>query len=312
MLELIDLSKRYKDQYAVKSMNMYIEKGEIIGLLGPNGAGKSTTISMLSTLIEPTEGDVIFKKKSILKNPSPLRKVTGVVPQEIALYEDFSAEENLTFFGKTYHLSKKVLRKRIDEVLQLIGLEDRRKGIVKTFSGGMKRRLNIGVAMLHEPEVLILDEPTVGIDPQSRYHILNTVKQLNQEQNVTTIYTSHYMEEVEFLCNRIYIMDDGKLIAAGTKEEIKSIMSSEQTCQIELGIMNQSFKEKLHQTQGIREVTSEKDTITIIVSKDIKIFPLITQLAQECEVSLISVQMKSPTLEDVFMHLTGRALRDAG
>jgi len=312
MLELIDLSKRYKDQYAVKSMNMYIEKGEIIGLLGPNGAGKSTTISMLSTLIEPTEGDVIFKKKSILKNPSPLRKVTGVVPQEIALYEDFSAEENLTFFGKTYHLSKKVLRKRIDEVLQLIGLEDRRKGIVKTFSGGMKRRLNIGVAMLHEPEVLILDEPTVGIDPQSRYHILNTVKQLNQEQNVTIIYTSHYMEEVEFLCNRIYIMDDGKLIAAGTKEEIKSIMSSEQTCQIELGIMNQSFKEKLHQTQGIREVTSEKDTITIIVSKDIKIFPLITQLAQECEVSLISVQMKSPTLEDVFMHLTGRALRDAG
>lgn len=312
MLELIDLSKRYKDQYAVKRMNMYIEKGEIIGLLGPNGAGKSTTISMLSTLIEPTEGDVIFKKKSILKNPSPLRKVTGVVPQEIALYEDFSAEENLTFFGKTYHLSKKVLRKRIDEVLQLIGLEDRRKGIVKTFSGGMKRRLNIGVAMLHEPEVLILDEPTVGIDPQSRYHILNTVKQLNQEQNVTIIYTSHYMEEVEFLCNRIYIMDDGKLIAAGTKEEIKSIMSSEQTCQIELGIMNQSFKEKLHQTQGIREVTSEKDTITIIVSKDIKIFPLITQLAQECEVSLISVQMKSPTLEDVFMHLTGRALRDAG
>lgn len=312
MLELIDLSKRYKDQFAVKSMNMYIEKGEIIGLLGPNGAGKSTTISMLSTLIEPTEGDVVFKKKSILNNPSPLRKVTGVVPQEIALYEDFSAEENLTFFGKTYHLSKKVLRKRIDEVLQLIGLEDRRKGIVKTFSGGMKRRLNIGVAMLHEPEVLILDEPTVGIDPQSRYHILNTVKQLNQEQNVTIIYTSHYMEEVEFLCNRIYIMDDGKLIAAGTKEEIKSIMSSEQTCQIELGIMNQSFKEKLHQTQGIREVTSEKDTITIIVSKDIKTFPLITQLAQECEVSLISVQMKSPTLEDVFMHLTGRALRDAG
>src|SRR5699024_10303235 len=155
-----------------------------------------------------------------------------------------------------------------------IGLEDRRKGIVKTFSGGMKRRLNIGVAMLHEPEVLILDEPTDGIDPQSRYHILNTVKQLNEEQNVTIIYTSHYMEEVEFLCNRIYITDDAKLIAAGTKEEIKSIMSSEQTCQIELGITNQSFKEKLHQTQGTREVTSEKDTITIIVSKDIKIFPL--------------------------------------
>src|SRR5699024_8475119 len=181
----IDLSKRYKDQYAVKSMNMYIEKGEIIGLLGPNGAGKSTTISMLSTLIEPTEGDVIFKNKSILKNTSPLRKVTDVVPQEIALYEDFSAEENLTFFGIPYHLMKKLNRKRIGDVLKLSGIEDRSKGIVQTFSGGMTRRLNIGVAMLHEPQVLILDEPTVGIDPQSRYHILNTVKQLNQEQNVT-------------------------------------------------------------------------------------------------------------------------------
>src|SRR5699024_9032034 len=147
---------------------------------------------------------------------------------------------------------------------------------------------------------------------QSRYHILNTVQQLNQEQNVTIIYTRHHMEEVELLCNRIYIMDDGKLVAAGTKEEINSIMSSEQTCHIEHGIINQSIKEKMHQTQGNRAVTTEKDTITIIVSKDIKMFPLITQLAQECEVSLISVQMKSPTLEDVFMHLTGRALRDAG
>src|SRR5699024_3406541 len=161
------------------------------------------------------------------------------------------------------------------------------------------RRLNIGVAMLHEPEVLILDEPTVGIDPQSRYHILNTVKQLNQEQNVTIIYTSHYMEEVELLCNRIYIMDDGILIDVVTIVEIKNINSYEKNSQIELIIINKYFKEKLHQTQGIREVTSEKDTITIIVSKDIKIFPLITQLAQECEVSLISVQMKSPTLEDV-------------
>src|SRR5699024_2384286 len=226
--------------------------------------------------------------------------------------EDFSAEENLTFFGKTYHLSKKVLRKRIDEVLQLIGLEDRRKGIVKTFSGGMKRRLNIGVAMLHEPEVLILDEPTVGIDPQSRYHILNTVKQLNQEQNVTTIYTSHYMEEVEFLCNRIYIMDDGKLIAAGTKEEIKSIMSSDQTCQIELGIMNQSFKEKLHQTRGITVIILSQSTISIFVFIEMTTSPLLTHLAQECEVSLIWVQMKSPTLGVGFMDLTGRALRDAG
>src|SRR5690625_1789030 len=157
----MNLSKRYKQHYAVKNMNMYIEKGEIIGLLGPNGAGKSSAISMLSTLIEPTEGDVLFEKKSVLKNPTSLRKVTGVVPQEIALYEELTAEENLFFFGRIYRISGDVLQKKIESVLKLIGLSDRRKDVVKKFSGGMKRRLNIGVALLHDPEFLIMDEPTV-------------------------------------------------------------------------------------------------------------------------------------------------------
>ena len=226
MLELVDLSKKFKQMDAVKNLNMFIEKGEIVGLLGPNGAGKSTAISMLSSLVEPTNGDVRFHNKSIIKHPAPLRKVIGVVPQEIALYEDLTAEENMQFFGRIYRLRGVQLKNKTDEVLEQIGLTDRRKDIVKTFSGGMKRRLNIGVAMLHDPEIIIMDEPTVGIDPQSRNYILETVKRLNEEKQMTVLYTSHYMEEVEFLCDRIYIMDQGNLIASGTKDEIKRILSA--------------------------------------------------------------------------------------
>src|SRR5690625_1889400 len=230
-------------------MNMYIEKGEIVGLLGPNGAGKSTAISMLSSLIEPTEGDVLFHKKSMLKNPTPLRRVTGVVPQDIALYEDLTAEENLYFFGRIYRMRGKELKEKVEEVLKLIGLTDRKKDVVKKFSGGMKRRLNIGVALLHDPEFLIMDEPTVGIDPQSRNYILETVKRLNEEKGLTILYTSHYMEEVEYLCDRIYIMDKGNIIAVGTKSEIKDILAAENTIYIEAELLNETFVEKLKREQ---------------------------------------------------------------
>ncbi|MEI3612552.1 ABC transporter ATP-binding protein [Pseudogracilibacillus sp. SO30301A] len=310
MLELMNLSKRYKQFYAVKNMNMYIEKGEIVGLLGPNGAGKSTAISMLSTLIDPTEGDVFFKKKSVLKNPTPLRKVTGVVPQEIALYQDLTAEENLYFFGRIYQMSGSNLKQKIDEVLKLIGLADRRKDVVKKFSGGMRRRLNIGVALLHDPEFLIMDEPTVGIDPQSRNYILETVKRLNEEKGLTILYTSHYMEEVEYLCDRIYIMDRGNLIAVGTKDEIKEILSSEHTIYIEAEILNKTFIKALDDEPTIKELVTKNETVTIIVPKEINVFQLITKLASEAKVELKSVNVKTPTLEDVFLHLTGRALRD--
>ena len=241
MLELVDLSKKYKQVYAVNQLNMVINKGEIVGLLGPNGAGKSTAISMMSSLVEPTSGDVHFLDKSILKNPAPLRKVIGVVPQEIALYMDLTAEENLRFFGRIYGLKGTELNQKMEEVLAIIGLTDRKKKIVKTFSGGMKRRLNIGVALLHDPEIIIMDEPTVGIDPQSRNYILETVKKLNKEKQMTVLYTSHYMEEVEFLCNRIYIMDHGNLIASGTKEEIKRILSSEKSILIKSDRWNDGF-----------------------------------------------------------------------
>lgn len=310
MIELVNLSKRYKDFYAVKNMNMYIERGEIVGLLGPNGAGKSTAISMLSTLIEPTEGDVLFEKKSVLKNPNPLRQVTGVVPQEIALYDTLTAEENLYFFGRIYRLSKTMLKQKIEEVLDIIGLKERRKDVVKKFSGGMKRRLNIGVALLHDPELLIMDEPTVGIDPQSRNYILETVKRLNREKGMTILYTSHYMEEVEYLCDRIYIMDQGNVIAVGTKKEIKDLLTSEQSVQIETEMLNDRFILGLKEEPIIQELLIDEQTVTIIVPEETDIFQLVTRLADDANVRLKSVHIKSPTLEDVFLHLTGRALRD--
>lgn len=310
MIELVNLTKKFKQVSAVKNLNMFIEKGEIIGLLGPNGAGKSTAISMLSSLIEPTSGDVLYQNNSILKNPSAFRRIVGMVPQEIALYEDLTAEENLMFFGRIYQLHGKNLSRKVDEVLEQIGLSDRRKDIVKKFSGGMKRRLNIGVAMLHDPELLIMDEPTVGIDPQSRNYILETVKRFNEERQMTVLYTSHYMEEVEFLCDRIYIMDKGNLIASGTKDEIKQILSSENTISITAERINDAFIQALEQHPMTNRVTVGEKEVTILVPRDAKAFSEIIKLAESTRLELVSVDNKTPTLEDVFLHLTGRALRD--
>ncbi|WP_405103415.1 ABC transporter ATP-binding protein [Oceanobacillus sp. FSL H7-0719] len=310
MLELIDITKRFKKTEAVKNMNMYIQKGEIVGLLGPNGAGKSTAISILSSLAEPTSGEVNFQHKSIIKDPQELRKIIGIVPQEIALYEDLSAEENMKFFGRIYRLKGKKLEKKVTEVLEQIGLSNRRKDIVKTFSGGMKRRLNIGVAMLHDPEILVMDEPTVGIDPQSRNYILQTVKRLNQERQMTVLYTSHYMEEVEFLCDRIYIMDKGNLIASGTKNEIKQILSSENTITLKADHWTHEFIDKLEKNPVIHQMRVEDHEITLVVSREVSIFSELAKLAEKTHITLTAVDVKIVTLEDVFLHLTGRALRD--
>lgn len=310
MLELVNISKKFKQNYAVRNLNMFIERGEIVGLLGPNGAGKSTAISIMSSLVEPTQGDIYFNNHRILKKPKPLRKVTGIVPQEIALYIDLTAEENLQFFGRIYQLKGAKLKERVNDVLQIIGLTDRRKEVVKKFSGGMKRRLNIGVALLHEPELIIMDEPTVGIDAQSRNYILETVKRLNKEKNVTVLYTSHYMEEVEYLCDRIYIMDKGNLIASGTKEEIRRILSGEKTIVIKANRLTELFINELKTHPLINSINVEEKQITIMVAKEVNMFADLIKLAEKASLELSSVNIKTPTLEDVFLHLTGRALRD--
>jgi ABC-2 type transport system ATP-binding protein len=310
MLEVVELSKHFKNKKAVKGVNLYLEKGETVGLLGPNGAGKSTTISLISSLVSPTSGDVRLKNESILRKPEKIRKILGVVPQDIALYMDLTAKENLEFFGRIHRIKKNELQRKVDEILDIIGLSDRKKDLVKTFSGGMKRRLNIGVALLHEPELIIMDEPTVGIDPQSRNYILETVKRLNTEKNITVLYTSHYMEEVEYLCDRIYIMDHGEVIASGTKEEIKAILSAEQSIAMKVDILKGEYLQLLQDLPNVKSISVQEPAITLIVPKKVNILKDLFKLAEETKTNIISVHIETPTLEDVFLHLTGRQLRD--
>lgn len=310
MLQAVGLTKRFKTKTAVDGVDLYLKRGEIVGLLGPNGAGKSSTISMLSSLVSPTSGDVLLDDESILKEPARIRNILGVVPQDIALYLDLTARENLEFFGRIHRIKKKDLKKRVDEVLDIIGLHEREKDVVKTFSGGMKRRLNIGAALLHEPQLIIMDEPTVGIDPQSRNFILNTVKRLNQEKNLTVLYTSHYMEEVEYLCDRIYIMDHGKIIASGTKDEIKGILSAEQTIEIKVELLKNEFLQQLKTLPQILQNSNTDSLVKIIVPKNINILNEVFKIAEGTGTSITSVNIESPSLEDVFLHLTGRQLRD--
>lgn len=310
MLEVREISKSFKKTVAVDHLSMYIEKGESVGLLGPNGAGKSTTISMISTLLPPDNGTIEYKNINILKNASTIRPVLGVVPQEIALYEELSAYENMRFFGKIYGLKGTALNSKVDEVLKLVGLTERQKEPVKNYSGGMKRRINLAVALLHDPEVLIMDEPTVGIDPQSRNHILDTIRKLNVEHNLTILYTSHYMDEVEKLCDRIYIMDDGKIVASGTNEELKSLLSNEETVEIEVKTKKVEFAEVLKKHPDVNQLYETTKGYRLIVSKRDELLVDIFRQAALHEVTVTGIQVKDPTLEDVFLHLTGRKLRD--
>ncbi len=310
MIETVKLSKTYKGKKAVDEIDIYLDEGESVGLLGPNGAGKSTTISIISSLLKPTSGDVKLDGKSTIKNPAEIRKVLGVVPQEIALYEELSAYENLKFFGEIYKVKKNVLEQRIQDVLDMVGLTERQKELVKTFSGGMKRRVNIAAALLHNPKILILDEPTVGIDPQSRNHILETVRKLNEENGTTILYTSHYMEEVEQLCKRVYIMDHGKVVASGSKAELLSILSSEDTIQVNLSETSDGLIEKIQSIEHIRRVDETSEGIRIISKKGTNILGDLVRAAESEGIQLTNYQMETPSLEDVFLHLTGRTLRD--
>ncbi len=221
-VEVQQLVKTFEKHEAVKDISFTIVRGEIFGLLGPNGAGKSTTINMMCGYLEPTSGDTLINGQSITKDPRKVKRMIGVVPQEIALYTDLSAQENLKFFGEIYGLSSQEREERSKTLLHFVGLYDRRKEPVKNFSGGMQRRINMAIALMHQPPFLMMDEPTVGVDPQSREHIFNTIEQL-RDQGTTILYTTHYMEEAERVCNRIAIIDEGRLIALGTLEQLLAL-----------------------------------------------------------------------------------------
>ncbi|MFD1739720.1 ABC transporter ATP-binding protein [Bacillus salitolerans] len=310
MLETVHLSKSFKGKKAVQDVSLYLNKGESVGLLGPNGAGKSTTISMISTLIKPSDGEIKLNGVDTIDKPEEIRKILGVVPQELALYQELSAYENLKFFGSIYKMKGKELEVSIQQVLEIVGLADRQKDLVKTFSGGMKRRVNIAAALLHRPQILILDEPTVGIDPQSRNHILETVRKLNEKDGTTILYTSHYMEEVEQLCDRLYIMDHGEIIASGTKAELLSILSTEDTIRVKVNKLEEAFVEHVKTINGIRKVETSQLELKIIAKKESNLISELVYLADQHQIQLINFHTETPSLEDVFLHLTGRTLRD--
>lgn len=308
-IEVRNLKKSFGNLQAVQDVSFHAAEGEVLSLLGPNGAGKSTTISILSGLLPPAAGEAWIMGHSILSEPVAAKASIGVVPQDIALYPDLSARENLLFWGKMYGLRGAALRQRVDEVLAVIGLADRQKDHVGKFSGGMKRRVNIGAALLHKPAVIIMDEPTVGIDPQSRRHILDNVKELNR-QGMTVLYTTHYMEEAAELSHHIAIMDHGKVIAYGTHEELIRVVGEQTRIDITLNAEAERVLDSWKAVEGVSQIDSTDGSVTALVDDSNRVLPRLFDAAARVGVRITSVDIREPNLETVFLHLTGRALRD--
>jgi ABC-2 type transport system ATP-binding protein len=308
-IEVLGLHKSFGETKAVQGVDFTVQRGEIFSLLGPNGAGKTTTISMLSCLLRPDEGDAHVMGNSIRGEQMGVKSVLGVVPQEIALYEDLTARENLTFWGKMYGLRGGALKSRVEEVLNVIGLQDRAEERVGKYSGGMKRRVNIGVALLHKPKVIYMDEPTVGIDPQSRRNILDSVVDL-KKQGMTVLYTTHYMEEAEELSDHIGIMDHGKMIANGTHDELVKLVGGQTRIDLTLNMPSNTVLEEWRTVEGVSKVSSENGLVTVLVGDSNEVLPRLFDVTNRLAARITSVDILEPNLEAVFLHLTGRALRD--
>jgi len=331
ILEVDNLAKKYGEFEAVKGVSFTVEEGEIFGLLGPNGAGKTQTISMLTGVIPPTSGTARIGGHDIRTEMNEVKRLNGLVPQDLALYPTLSARANLDFFGRIYGLRGKELRERVDDVLRIVALTDRADEAIDKYSGGMKRRINIAAGLLHHPRLLFLDEPTVGVDPQSRNYIFESVMRLNRERGMSIVYTSHYMEEVELLCSRVAIMDEGKVIALDTVKNLLASLSG--IIRVGLRRVDDELLAQLRTLPGVKQAEVAPQPIAPPPAEgeelkergspivDYTIVQIEAEQGQEALVNVIafmnkrdiaitSLQVLEPNLENVFLHLTGKRLRE--
>lgn len=308
-VELKNLVKRFDDKLVIDNISLKIEQGEIFGLLGPNGAGKSTLINLMVGLLRMDKGEVFIGGYDVSKQPLKAKDKIGLVPQEIALFENLNAKENLEYWGGLYGLKGALLKGRIKEALEIVALEEHIKKPIKNYSGGMKRRLNIAAAMMHHPELLIMDEPTVGVDPQSRNHIFQVIRKMNKEWNTTVIYTSHYMEEVEILCDNILILDLGKEVAYGTKEELKRMVISDKVIKIKAQGDIEELMFELKKLDAVKTMEIKGEQLKIIAKEKISLNDILNEISKH-KVVVKNIGIEEPTIEEVFLALTGKNLRD--
>jgi len=307
-IQVENLTKKFNELVAVNNVSFMIQSGEIFGLLGPNGAGKTTIISMLSTLLKPTSGTAFVNQFSILENQDAVRKSIGIVFQDQSLDEELTAYENMDFHGRLYRISKDNRQNKITELLKLVGLTERKDGLVKTFSGGMRRRLEMARGLLHEPKVMFLDEPTLGLDPQTRNHLWQYIEKLNGDKGITIILTTHYMDEADKLCDKVAIIDKGKIIALDTPEKLKEGIGSD-VVTIESSRTEELYS-KLETLPWIKHIDKHDSLITVNLQNAEKRIAEIVHLSVNHGIVINSISIHKPTLEDVFLNFTGRKIRE--
>ncbi len=309
IVEIHDLTKVFNGRKAVDRLNLEIDEGEFFGLLGPNGAGKSTTVAMLSTILRPTQGTVVIAGRDIKRHAKEVRRLIGVVPQEFGLYDELTANENLAYFGKLHGVEGGKLKDRIEKLLRLVQLQDRANDLVKTFSGGMKHRLNLVVGLIHEPKLVFLDEPTTGLDPQARIAVWELIKRF-QSEGVTILLTTHYMEEADFLCGRVAIMDRGKVIALDSPARLKRAIGKLEVIEVKARKVTKKALNELRKLKGVRKAARTTEGLRVLTPAANEVMARVVTLASFAGVQIDSLNVAQPTLEDVFIKLTGKTLRD--
>lgn len=309
MIQVRSVSKSFGNIEAVRDMSFSINKGEIFGILGPNGAGKSTIVNILNTLVKPDKGDVIIDGVNINNDGDTIKLIMGVVPQEIALYEELSAYENLMFWGGLYDIPKQVLVNNVNRTLEIVDLVNRKNDRIKTFSGGMKRRINIACSLLHNPRILVLDEPTVGVDPQNRNHIFEVIERLHND-GMTIIYTTHYLEEAERFCDKIAIIDVGRIIALGTLKELRKISDAKDLLTIKLADFNDSTLSIILTANPLIRFDSTTKTLEIDCENISNEISKMTNLIQDAGGVIERIYTRGTNLESIYLKLTGKELRD--